>query len=263
MSRLQRLEWISVIYLVLFVLAVLSPSLVQRDLFGIPEEHAEEVLIFLFGLAGLVTFSLYERVMERREKERDEAVKDRDKVRKELVDSYEYIGAVNRQVEALKRLANETATTLLEEDRVRKELFQSLAAAASALVRGRHASVRIVALDRMRTLKDFLVDPQQQIRVANKSLKQVHDEGRTHSFVRSDDGGEVLVIPSDRQDLSSKAFILVQTISGESQDIDPGLLKVYANQAEVLYRVLAEKNGIQGSEALVSQEMAHDIAGRS
>lgn len=244
MPRLPRLEWVSVIYLALFVLAVLSPTLVRRDVFGIPEEHAEEVLIFLFGLAGLVTFSLYDRVVEWREKERDEARDDRDKAKKELVASYEYIGAVNRQNDAMKRLANEAATTLTGGERVRKELFQSLAMNAATLVRGQHAAVRFVALDKMRTLKDFMVDPAMQIRVANKDLKNVHDEGRTHCFIRSDDGHDTLVIPSDRNDLTCKAFILVQTSPGDVPDVDAGLLKVYANQAEVLYRVLGGRNGV-------------------
>ncbi len=238
MPKLPRLEWISVIYLAVFVLAVLSPSLVRRDVFGIPEEHAEEILIFLFGLVGLMTFSLYDRVVEWREKERDEAIDDRNKTKKELVASYEYIGAVNRQNDAMKRLANEAATTLTGGERVSKELFQSLAMNAATLVRGEHAAVRFVALDRLRTLREFLVDPLNQLRVPNKDLKFAHDEGRTHYYVRSEDGRETLVIPSDRNDLTCKAFILVQTNSGDVPDVDAGLLKAYANQAEVLYRVL-------------------------
>lgn len=241
MSRIPRLEWISLVYLALFVLAVLAPSLIRRDIFGLPQEHAEEILIFLFGLAGLAIFSLYERVMEGREKERDEAVQDRDKARQELVASYEYIGAVNRQIDALKKLANETAVSFMEDEQVRKGLFTSLAASAAALVRGQRASVRFVALDRVRTIREFLVDPERQIRVANNDLKQVHHEGRTHGFIRSEDGGEVLVIPSDRNDLTCKAFILVQANPNDMPEVDAGLLKVYANQAEVLYRVLAER----------------------
>lgn len=262
MSRLPRLEWISLVYLALFVLAVLAPSLVRGDVLGVPQEHVEEALIFIFGLAGLATFSLYERVMEGREQERDRAMQDRDKARRELVESYEYIGAVNRQIDALKRLANETAASLTEGERTRKELFQSLAASAAALVSGKHAAVRFVALDKLRTLKDFLVDPQMQMSVANKDLKQAHDEGRAHCFVRGEDGGDVLVIPSDRNDLQCKAFILVHTSPGDVPDVDAGLLKVYANQAEVLYRVLAGQNAVNGSEALVSTKTEEDVINR-
>jgi hypothetical protein len=205
------------------------------------EQNVEETLIFIFGMAGLGTFTLYERVMEHREHERDQALSDRDQARRELVSSYEYIGAVNRQIDALKKLANETATSLTESDRVRKDLFQSLAASAAALVHSQHAVIRIVALDRLRTIREFLLDPKQQMSVHNRDLRSVHDGGQSHAFVRSEEGHEVLVVPSDRQDLVSKAFILVRTNSDQVPNVDPGLLKVYANQAEVLYRVLAGK----------------------
>jgi hypothetical protein len=49
--RLPRFEWISLIYLAFFALAILSPSMVRHAVLGIPEEQAEEALIFLFGTA--------------------------------------------------------------------------------------------------------------------------------------------------------------------------------------------------------------------
>jgi hypothetical protein len=241
MSRLLRLEWISVLYLALFVLAILSPRLVSNGMFGFSEENIEEGLIFTFGIVGLLAFTLYERMMERREKERDEAVTERDKARKELVSTYEYIGAVNRQIDALKKLANETATSLVEEDRVRKHIFQSLAASAAAHVRSHQAVIRIVALEKLRTIREFHVDIEKPVRVANRDLLEVHLRSRSHCFIRDEGGEEVLVIPSSRQDCQTKAFMLIPARSGELTDVDPGLLNVYANQAEVLFRVLAEK----------------------
>lgn len=166
------------IYLVLFVLAILSPSLVRNDYFGLPEDRIEELLIFLFGIAGLATFSLYERVMERRERERDEALSDRDKARKELVSSYEYIGAINRQIDALKKLANETAVSLVEADRIKKGIFQSLAAGAAALMRADHCELRVVALDKLRTLKEFRLETADPLRVSNRDLLTVHEHER-------------------------------------------------------------------------------------
>jgi hypothetical protein len=42
--------------------------------------------------------------------------------------------------------------------------------------------------------------------------------------------------------MTEKAFLLLPMPS-EMETVDVGLLNVYANQAEVLYRVLAQKNG--------------------
>lgn len=240
-----RLEWISILYLALFVFAILSPSFVTRDYFGISEERVEELMIFTFGIVGLIIFSLYERVMERKEKEREEAITDRDRARRELVSSYEYIGGVNRQIDALKRLANETASSLME-DQAQKHIFKSLAASAAALIRAKNGVIRIVSFDKLRTVREFSVDGAQPVRVANRDLLDVHERGRSHCFIRDEAGYEVLVVPSSRRDNIMKAFILLPTDPDVMPDVDPGFLNVYANQAEVLYRVLASKsNGVE------------------
>ncbi len=243
MVRPPRLEWISLLYLAFFILAILSPQFVRHPFLGFSEERLEEILIFCFGLAGLGTFTIYEHAMERKDRERDEAIGDRDRVKKELVSSYEYIGAVNRRVEALKDLANETAIHLVEGDRLSKGIFQSLAASAAAIARAEYGVIRIVSLDRMRTLKEFLVDSDQFVRVSNRDLRTIHEEGITHAVIDAEEGGtRVLVVPSSRRDMKEKAFLLLP-VSSEQEAVDVGLLNVYANQAEVLYRVLTQKNG--------------------
>lgn len=241
--RPPRLEWISLIYLAFFILAILSPQIVRHGVFGFSEERVEEFLIFCFGLAGLGTFVIYEHAMERKDHERDEAIGDRDRVKKELVSSYEYIGAVNRRMEALKALANETAVQLVEGDRLSKEIFQSIAASAATIAKAESGAIRIVALDLMRTRKEFLVDRDTPVRVANRDLLKIHEEGISHAVIDSeDDGTHILVIPSSRRDMAEKAFLLL-SMPSETASVDIGLLNVYANQAEVLYRVLVQKNG--------------------
>jgi len=236
-----RLEWISILYLTLFVFAILSPGFIVRGFFGFSEERVEEVLIFTFGMVGLIAFSLYERGIERGAKERDQAIVDRDKARRELVSTYEYIGGVNRQIDSLKNLANETAASLVDSDSVNKHMFKSLAAGAAALIRVQHGAIRIVALDKLRTISEYHLDASQQIKVANKDLLEVHNQNRSHCFIRDEQGSEVLVVPSSRRDCSMKVFLLLPTNPQDMPDIDPGLLNVYANQAEVLYRVLSQK----------------------
>lgn len=229
------------LYLLLFVLAVLSPSLIRHDFFGISEDHVEEVLIFFFGLTGLVVFGLYERLVEHKDQEHVEVVTNLDRTKRELVESYEYIGAVNRQVEALKKLANQTAGSIDAEQHLRKELFRSIAASAAALVRSEHGAIRFVSLNKLRTLKEFLVDPNVAIPISNKDLLEVHLRDRSHHFVRDEQGRNVLVIPSSRKDMDAKAFLLLPTTMQDKLEIDGGFLRVYANQAELLYRVLAQK----------------------
>ena len=52
-------------------------------------------MIFVFGVAGLAIFMLYERLMERTEKEHTQIQDTSDRIKKELVASYQYIGLRN------------------------------------------------------------------------------------------------------------------------------------------------------------------------
>lgn len=243
-----RLEWISILYLALFVLAVLTPRMVSRSIFGLEEVQVEEALIFAFGLTGLLTFSLYGKLVERREKERAAAEAERDRAKKELTSSYAYIGTINRQMDALKRVANDTATAALDNDGIhKKELLQSLAASAAAFVRAPHATIRIIDIGKMRTVREYHADTKYPVQAPNKHLLTLHGESRSHAFVQGD-AGEVLAIPSHRNGDSVKAFILIpMSRASMPEEIDGGILKVYANQAELLHHSLAstdESNGI-------------------
>lgn len=241
MARSRRLEWISLLYLLLFVLAVTSPSLIRHDFFGIGEDHVEEILIFFFGLSGLTTFSLYEHLFEKKEKEHAVVETKLDKTKRELVASYEYIGSVNRQLEALKKLANETAGSIDTEDRMRKELFRSIIAGAAALLRSEHGAIRFVSLNKLRTIKEILIDPSVGISVSNRDLLEVHLRDHSHHFIRDDRGRDILVVPSSRKDMDAKAFLLLPTVKQDQLEIDGAFLRVYANQAELLYRVAVQK----------------------
>lgn len=244
MARSLRLEWISLIYLLLFVLAVASPSLIRRDFFGVSEDHVEEIFIFFFGLSGLVTFSLYEHLFEKKEKEQAIVETNLDKTKRELVASYEYIGAVNRQLDALKNLANETAGSIDTEDRMRKELFRSIIAGAAALVRSEHGAIRFVSLNKLRTIKEFLIDPNMGIAISNRDLLEVHLRDHSHHFIRDDRGRDILVIPSSRKDMDAKAFLLLPTMKHDQLEIDGAFLRVYANQAELLYRIAVQRQEV-------------------
>lgn len=240
---LLRLEWISFVYLALFVLAVLSPSLVTNDFAGLDEKHVEELLIFIFGMTGLATFSIYQRIMERSEEEHEHAKNDYERAKRELVESYQYIGSINRKIEVLKRIANQTSLNIVDSEHAAKDIFHSLLANARSSVNAEVASIRYVDLEKLRTEHEIhsIVDPVAALKVANKDLKKLHDSGASHAFLDSEDGRTLLVVPSDHQQKTVKAYLLFH-VHDESafQDMDMSLLKVFANQAELLHYALKQ-----------------------
>ncbi len=240
MSRSNRLEWISLVYLLFFVLAVLSPSLFEQSYFGLSEDTLEEITIFLFGIAGIITFSLYERLMERREQEHKKAQDDYHKAKMELIESYTYIGALNRKLELLKTLADDTTKQMGDGKRFSKELFQSIVANACAAAGADAALLRFMEVEKLRTDREFLhhASAKPTFRVANRDLRELHGTGASHAFIRTEDARDVLVVPSDRGAGACRAYLILQLHPDRIQEVDPSLLKVFVNQAELLYRGL-------------------------
>lgn len=234
--RPNRLEWIYLVYLIFFVLAVLSPSLYNRGYFGLSETALEELTIFLFGMAGLLTFAAYEHLMENREQEQERVETDYKRAKGELIEAYTYIGAINRKIELLKKTANTASLQLTNGKQNAKELFHALTANACAAAGAQSVLVRVVELPKLRTEREFVhhTDRPLIFRVANRDLRAVHDQGATHAFLRSEDGREILVVPSDRNG-DFKAYLLVTWPSHQIPELDHSLLKVFANQAEMLY----------------------------
>lgn len=232
----KRLEWISLVYLLFFVLTVLSPSIYRRDYFGIPQTALEEITIFLFGLAGLLTFTFYERYMERRERERERVQLDYERAKKELMESYAYIGSINRKIELLKNMAQD-ASTAVQGKQLPKDLFHSLAANACAAAGAQCALLRFVELDPLRTEREFTHDQDGKFafRIANRDLKHVHEQGLSHALLESEDHKKIAIIPSDHARGPYKAYLLLHVDKEVPEDFDVSLLKIFVNQAEALY----------------------------
>ena len=237
-SASHRVQWISLVYLLFFALAVISPSLYSQGYFGFTQTQLEESTIFVFGMAGIITFSVYQRLMERREHEREKAENDFQKAQAELIESYAYIGSINRKIELLKKLADETTVSAVDpQKRIPKELFHALAAHARAAVGAEAALIRFVELPRLRTEREFAHDPEAQniFHVANKDLRTMHEQHQPHGTLTMDNGKHALVIPSDRTG-AIKGYLLLQLKPQEAAEADISILKVFVNQAEVLHQ---------------------------
>lgn len=264
-SQLQtkRFEGISFVYLVFFVLAVVTPSLVSRDYFGISQKVLEETLIFIMGLASLVTVAIYERIMEKRLLEREAATQNAERVTKELVESYKYIGSINRQFEVLKKLANETSISLVKSDAYWKDLLQSLATNAASCVDAGRVLIRFVELDKLRTDREVFFGRGASLppKLSNKELRKLHEQGAPHAFLCNEEGCELLVVPSDRKDSRVRAFLIVETDSSQVADADLSLVKVFANQAELVYSSLVRGRDTDASPIDAVEQLTAEPVG--
>lgn len=256
----RRLEAIYLVYLAFFVLAVATPSIVSQGHFGVSEPIVEEVMIFLFGMGGLLAFLANEKYVELRIRERDQAVANADRAMGQLVESYQYIGSINRQMDLLKRLMNQTSLEVVGKKAYWKDLLQSLAANACAACGAKSVLLRIVDVDKLRTEREVWhhLEGNRGFKVANRELRAMHDGKQPHATISADGHeGPVLVIPSDRPG-PTKAYLLIALDEAQAGDADISLLKVFANHAEMVYHLLQRRGA--GANAL---DKVDDVANMS
>ena len=104
------------IYLSIFVLAVLTPEIIQEGRFLLGEEDLESLLVLFFGTFGIAVYFIKEKALLRLFKERLRLQKQANVITKDLSDSYSYIGEMNRRIDIVRdlvfRLPEETSAAL-------------------------------------------------------------------------------------------------------------------------------------------------------
>lgn len=236
-NRSWRFAWMMVIYLVCFALAVFAPTLHTQGRFGLSETTMEELSIFLFGMVGLWVFVSYSRIMEEQLEAGGDMQNNHEKTKKELIESYAYIGSVNRKIELLKKVSNQTSLNFMRGKGWPKDLYQALVTHAAASVGAKACMLRIVDTSMLRTETELshITGNQFVFKVSNRDLLAVPERGASHAFIASEDGKELLVVPSEGAH-PTKAFLLFILDERQIPEIDVSLLKVFANQAEMLQR---------------------------
>jgi len=93
------------IFLIIFIITVLVPDIVRDNFYAISETRSEEILIFLMGAMAFAIFMKNEKQLIFHKKEKEKDKKKIEQTVKDLVESYSYIGEVNRKMDLLMNTA--------------------------------------------------------------------------------------------------------------------------------------------------------------
>jgi hypothetical protein len=144
------------IYLALFILAVLTPEVVTNEVFTIPEEEAEALLVLLFGSTGFFIYFAKEKALIRHIREKLRLQQEKHDITRDLSDSYSYIGEANRKMDLLKGLVVSLPGAL---DRFRKgekkNAYDGLSKAILLFSKSESFSLRIIDQERKKVEKDI------------------------------------------------------------------------------------------------------------
>jgi len=112
------------------------PGVVQESIFGLPEEKIEQLVLFVLGLFSFSMFLARKYQLRRQKEEKEKEKRKLQQTAKDLVESYSYIGEINRKMDMLMQigigLSNHTNINKHREN----EIYKSILEASNFLMKG-------------------------------------------------------------------------------------------------------------------------------
>jgi hypothetical protein len=226
-------------FLLIFILTVLVPDIIRHPYFFLTEERAEEIGIFLLGATAFLVFMKNELLLIFHKKEKEKDQKKIDQTVKDLVDSYSYIGEVNRKMDIIMNIALGISDRSMLNKKKEREIYESITNAANFLMKAESVALRLVDLSSLRIKKEIKTSGHQQI-VKNEDLAAMGEEIATKL------NDDCIVIASPRSINNIKCFLIISGFDEKEQNNPKNieLLKVFASQAVFLYSyVNMDNNG--------------------
>lgn len=217
-------------YLILFVCMIVTPEIIQDGVLFFSEEDFESLLIFCFGLLGLLLYLGKESAFLRAVREKLSLQQETNKIRKDLSQTYSYIGEMNRRMEILKSMVvtlSHRDAPLLE--REGHERYHPILEAALLLAQTDSAALFFIDVKRSEMLEQYEIGGDEfalsmrQLSAKNliESHKYLWEEGSLF-FVRSPEAvGEVV------------AFLVFH--KSKNQLEEAGIFQILAAQAIFVY----------------------------
>lgn len=222
------------IYLTIFVLAVLTPEMIDESgsilFFG--AEDFESLVIFFLGTFGFILYLVKEKALLQALKDRLHLQKQANIITRDLSDSYSYIGEMNRKFDIVKelifRLPKDTAEALGNNEKRQAGIYRSVIEAVHLLSKARSVSLCFVNL---------------KTNIMEKTVGEEHN-GSISPFSASDLTGskklfcedrDCVIVRSPRQAYGVTAFIIFRKATNHTEDVE--IFKILASEALFLYCV--------------------------
>ncbi len=226
------------IFAIIFSIAIMIPDIIRGNISFLAEERAEEAAIFILGSVAFLTFVQNERRIAFQKKEKANTQKQMNQAMKDLIDSYSYIGEVNRKMDILMDVTLDLADFSALDKKKEKEVYESIINAASFLLKADSAMIRFINLKTNKIEKEISLSQHNSLNISNKDMV---DMGENINVKKQED---ILIISSPRKIGEIKSYIIVAGYdeNEESKPKNMEILKLFASQAIFLYSYILKEN---------------------
>ncbi len=188
------------LFLVIFVVTIMIPDVVRNGAFGLPEERIEEFLIFVMGMTGFLFFILKEHQLEVQRKEKLREQRRLQQTSKDLVDSYSYIGEVNRKMDMLMQIGSNLSESAVD----KREIFDNILEAATFLLKGTAASIIFYNVKTEKIVKEICSDKKCQL------IKKGRDFLAMEKNIYIKTAGEFIIFSSKQTTGDIRSYLVVK-----------------------------------------------------
>ena len=224
------------IYFVIFIVAVLVPDIVHRGAYSFSENNVEEIFIFLLGITGFILFVIKERQASVQKEEREKGLRQLERASKDLIESYSYIGEVNRKMDILLQISLGLMDRSVLDKRKEKEIYNAIINAASFIMKAECACLKFINIKSDRIEKESKAN-ECRCNFKNSELFELDEE--IHAFKRKD----FLIITSRETIKGIKSYLLVKGYDEKEERVpnNTGIIKALASQALFIYAYMNNK----------------------
>lgn len=234
------------IFVVIFILTVLTPDIVRKDLWGLSEVRIEEIFIFLMGAITFIIFIRNEQKILFHKKEKEKNQKKIDQTVKDLMDSYSYIGEVNRKMDLLINIAlGLTDRSVLSKSK-ENEIYHSVVSASNFLLKSEFTSLRFVCLENLKTRKEIRSGEGGEV-IKNNELAKIEEDMSVKRYKNC------LIVSSSQKIGKIKSYIITCGYDKKEENSPKNMeiLKVLASQALFLYSFTHSEEIQKNSQKLI------------
>ncbi len=232
-------------YLILFVCMIVTPEFTRDGILFFNEDDLESLLIFCFGMVGLLLYLGKESAFLRAVREKLSLQQETNQIRKDLSQSYSYIGEMNRRIDIVKNMVVSLPQAKAPEPEERgRALYDPIIDATKLLAQSDCVALYFVSTRDGAILERYEVGDGEHRETLNvlegrhliDTKKYLWEEGRL-SFVRS---------PEEAEGIS--AFIVFHKMKNRLEET--GIFQILAAQALFVFSIHGRRSSLDSAETV-------------
>lgn len=234
-------------YLILFVCMIVTPEFTRDGILFFSEDDLESLLIFCFGMVGLLLYLGKESAFLRAVREKLSLQQEANQIRKDLSQSYSYIGEMNRRIDIVKNMVVSLPQAKAPEpEKQGQALYDPIIDATKLLAQSDCVALYFVSTRDGAVLERYEVgdgEHRETLRTLTgrhllDTKKYLWEEGKL-SFVRS---------PEEAESIS--AFIVFHKMKNRLEET--GIFQILAAQALFIFSIHDRRASLDSVESVSS-----------